>query len=74
VVVVAREAARSWIAYILLGAVILMIISCFVAFLWFGRTADEIKNLGEFLFTPIIGLVGAVIGFYFGVERQQPSS
>ena len=48
--------------------IIILIVAIFWCFLA-GKPIEEIKDIAGMLFTPIVGLVGAVVGFYFGVER-----
>jgi len=54
----------------LIFCIFVEIVLMFVSFLA-GKPIQEIKDLGEMVFVPIVGLVGAVVGFYFGVERIQ---
>ncbi|HET7886304.1 MAG TPA: hypothetical protein VFL62_08775 [Bradyrhizobium sp.] len=63
-----REYSRIGLAGSLVACIIMIILGLFWAFLS-GRQVHDIKDVGEMLFTPIVGLVGAVVGFYFGVER-----
>lgn len=63
-----HEYCRMGMAGALIFCVLLEIIFMFVSFLA-GKPIQEIKDLGEMTFVPIVGLVGAVVGFYFGVER-----
>jgi len=65
-----QEYCRILLAGALVGCVFVEILFMFVLFL-VGRPIQEIKDLGEMIFVPIVGLVGAVVGFYFGVERVQ---
>ena len=68
-----REYARIGLAGALVLCILVEIIFIFVAFL-LGKPLQEVKDIGGMLFTPIVGLVGAVVGFYFGVERTERSS
>lgn len=61
-----RENMRGWLAVVLVGVVALVIVFAGCA-LWHGKI--EIAELQAFLqiiFTPLIALVGSVIGFYYG--------
>lgn len=65
-----RERMRGWIAVALLAilAVIVLISLLTVAFHW-APTDDLVRVLG-LLFAPIVGLVGAATGFYFGSRKE----
>lgn len=65
-----RESMRGWLAVILVGVVVLVIVFAGCA-LWHGKI--EIADLQAFLqivFTPLIALVGSVIGFYYGGKSE----
>ena len=63
-----REQVRSQIAYLLIwlliGAVCVLVISVFSKTVGIG----DLDKFSAAVLTPIIGLVGTVIGFYFGKE------
>jgi hypothetical protein len=63
-----REYARIGLAGSLIFCIMIQILFVFTSLL-LGKPIQEIKDVGEIIFTPIVGLVGAVVGFYFGVER-----
>lgn len=65
-----HEYCRIIMAGALIFCIFTQIILMFISFL-IGKPTQEIKDLGEFLVSPLVGLVGAVVGFYFGVERVQ---
>lgn len=61
-----RETARGRIAFALLAILGFIIAGAFVT-LWTGWGADgDVDDLLTLIFAPVIGLVGAVTGFYFG--------
>jgi len=67
-----RESLRGVIAYALLGILAFVILGSFVT-LWFDwGTGADVDALLTILFAPLIGLVGAVTGFYYG-ERSSAS-
>lgn len=68
-----REYARLSLASALILCIIFQIGFLYVSFLY-GKNTQDIKDLGEVLFAPIVGLVGAVVGFYFGAERAGQES
>ena len=67
-----REPARRTIAYILL-AMLGAIIGVTLAILFLPDTVhlQRAKDLVGLVLTPIIGLVGSVVGFYFGAQTAQ---
>jgi hypothetical protein len=65
-----REYSRLWMAIALVSCIIIQLFGLYAAF-FVGKGVQDIKDLGEVLFAPIVGLVGAVVGFYFGAERAE---
>lgn len=68
-----HEYSRMGMAGALVFCIFIEIVLMFGCFI-IGKPMQDIKDLGEILFTPIVGLVGAVVGFYFGVERTPRQS
>lgn len=79
-----RETVRGRIAIALLTMLGFLLLAAFFS-VWFGwATTADTETLLTILFTPVIGLVGAVTGFYYGsqtvlnaeatVARQQSNS
>src|SRR5215213_709878 len=70
-----REATRRRIAYTLVGTLVIVILLSFVYINWVSLRANEltldtlssmIQTIGTTLLAPLVGLIGAVIGFYYG--------
>jgi uncharacterized membrane protein len=70
-----REATRRRIAYILIGTLVVVIVASFVYIIWATLRAgslsiDElssmVQTIGTTLLAPLTGLIGAVVGFYYG--------
>lgn len=62
----AREHMRGAIAILLLSILAAVILFAFIG-LWTMRiTIDDTRVVLEILFAPLVGLVGAVTGFYYG--------
>jgi hypothetical protein len=65
-----RERARQWLAFIVVGIFGFEIFAALTA-VWFSKTdINNIKDIMELIFAPTIGLVGGVVGFYFGSETR----
>lgn len=66
----AREKVRSQIAILL---IVLLFLTVFFSFCIFVYDADraEVKDLLALIFTPLVGIVGTVLGFYFGSETAK---
>ncbi len=68
-----RDATRSYIAYWLLGLLTAVVVFSFGALLFFKKdtlTFIDLKSLLELLLGPIVALVSAATGFYFGSQQQ----
>ena len=65
-----REKLRGWIALALLGLLALVVLSLLFGFLVNWITAAEIKDVGIILVSPLVTLVGAVTGFYYGSKTR----
>ena len=72
-----RDAARAAIAYWLLGLFTLLIVCTFWAMysvLDAKPTFEQFKVMIEILLGPLVALVSAATGFYFGAGRSGGSS
>ena len=69
-----REQTRGRIAFVLIGTLVAVVLGTIAYMTWLttieGMTPEEVINLmqglGTTLLAPIVGLIGAVIGFYYG--------
>jgi flagellar basal body-associated protein FliL len=70
-----REQTRRRIAYVLIGTLVIVVLASFVYIIWLSLRADEltldalisvIQTIGTTLLAPLVGLIGAVVGFYYG--------
>jgi len=68
-----REKKRGLIALVLVASLCGIIVLAF-AFIFFVPAAaaniELLKSVLEIIFAPIVGLVGAVTGFYFGEKSR----
>ena len=61
---------RGWIALVLLAILaLIVVVSLLTVALGWAPTEDLVRVLG-LLFAPIVGLVGAATGFYFGSRKE----
>jgi hypothetical protein len=70
-----RERTRGRIAYVLIGTLVAIVVATFSYIIWLSvnlgalQTDDLItvmQAVATTLLAPLVGLIGAVIGFYFG--------
>lgn len=70
-----RERTRGRIAYLLIGTLVAIVVATFSYIIWlstgFGQLSTNdlinvMQSVGTTLLAPLVGLIGAVIGFYFG--------
>ena len=68
-----REPARRKIAYSLLALLAAIILAAIVTLFVDDAVVplQRAKDLVGLLLTPIVGLVGSVVGFYFGAQTAQ---
>lgn len=73
-----HDQARSTIAFWLLGLLTVLLIATAAGFaaLFFvkektGPTFDQFKSLVELILTPLLTLVSAATGFYFGSQKNE---
>lgn len=69
-----RDQARLWITLWLLGLLTLLVLVTFAALVLIPGvlTFENLKNILEILLSPLIVLVSAATGFYFGAKSAQP--
>lgn len=71
-----HDEARSTIAFWLLGLLTGLLVATATGFgaLFFTKTSptfDQFKSLVELILTPLLTLVSAATGFYFGSQKQE---
>jgi multisubunit Na+/H+ antiporter MnhB subunit len=66
-----RERIRGVVALLMIGLLIATIAGILVSLAtgWLG--ADGIEKVSTALISPIVGLVGTVLGFYFGSQTRR---
>jgi hypothetical protein len=67
-ILVQRETTRTWLAYgvsVAVGVVALMLI------IWAFVHNTALQPLLTGIFTPLIGIAGTVLGFYFAGEKAK---
>ena len=63
-----QEGTREWIAITLLLILAGILLALFCSLWARVITSDQLRGLAGVLIAPIIGLIGSVIGFYFGTK------
>jgi hypothetical protein len=74
---VAREQFRGWLAAGTLSvfAVTALLPILLVAFKSEGaKAAEEVMKVMQVVFAPVVGIVGTVVGFYFGSKLDSDQS
>jgi hypothetical protein len=66
-----RERTRSWIAFILLGVLVAVVGASIVVLFDTSIQLQRAKDMISLILTPTVGLVGSVVGFYFGAQTAQ---
>lgn len=72
-----REQTRRRIAYTLIGTLVVVVLGSFLYVIWMSLRAGDMtlellisvmQTIGTTLLAPVVGLIGAVVGFYFGAQ------
>lgn len=64
-----KERWRGPLAGVLVGATVAIPLLAILAVIC-GTDANDLTDITQVLYPPLVGLVGAVIGFYFGDRRN----
>ncbi len=67
----AREKTRAGLAWALLGLLGVFEFMILITTLAFGYSVQDAKELLALVVTPLVGLVGAATGFYYGGKEGQ---
>jgi hypothetical protein len=69
-----REDARSRISFVIVGSLGAIVACSFVSvwLAWFtGHDVADVEKIIQVLLSPVVGIVGAVTGFYFGEKQAE---
>jgi hypothetical protein len=66
-----RERLRGWIAIGLLGMLAFVLLCSFVS-LWLKIDNESLRNVLTILVGPLVALVSAATGFYYGSRAEAP--
>ena len=78
-----REQTRRRIAYALIGTLVIVVLASFIYINLMSFRANEltldalisvIQAIGTTLLAPLVGLIGAVVGFYYGGQTAVQGS
>jgi hypothetical protein len=64
-----QEWVRTGVALAVIGAVILETLILTIAFVAGGIAASDLSAATAAIITPMVGIAGTVLGFYFGTHR-----
>lgn len=67
---VSRESTRSMLSYIMIGILSVVVIFLGVIFC-ISEDVSKVKEFSGLVFTPIVTLLGPILGFYFGSETRR---
>jgi hypothetical protein len=68
-----REDARRWLALIVVASLAFIVVASFVSLWYYSKinSIDDIVKVIDAVTSPVIGIVGAVTGFYFGESQSK---
>ena len=66
-----RERIRGWSALALLGMLALVLLLVFIS-MWVGMNAEVLRTVLTIIFGPLVTLVSAATGFYYGSRSRSP--
>jgi hypothetical protein len=70
-ILVSQEKTRTGLAYFLVALLALLVLAAVVVMFVTDIDNARVKDIFGLTFGPIVGLVGTVIGFYFGAESAK---
>lgn len=65
-----REFTRTALAFLVVGTLFLVVCLIFAWYFPNHRDRDGLDTLLTGLFAPLVGVVGTVLGFYFGSDKS----
>ena len=68
-----RERMRGWIALSLLAMLAVVLLLAFIS-MWAGMKAEVLQTVLTIIFGPLVTLVSAATGFYYGTRSSSSSS
>lgn len=60
-----REGIRGYLAMVLMGVLILLLVATFIGLALEWYTAAEMDTILTIVFSPVVTLIGTVLGFYY---------
>ncbi len=69
-----QERTRRYIAYGLLGLLVVLSLAGVIAMFIDSLELQRVKDVMGIIFTSVVGLVGSVVGFYFGARTAESAS
>jgi hypothetical protein len=68
-----REQVRGWIAIGLTLLVAALVITSLASVLGGWMRVDDLGKIASVLISPLLGLLGAFVGFYYGEQSPAPA-
>jgi hypothetical protein len=65
-----RDRTRARLAYLLTSTVLVIVLAALMLLVTGSLKTSDLESVSAALLTPVIGLVGTVLGFYFGQQRS----
>jgi hypothetical protein len=66
-----EDRARRNIAYLLISLLIGICAASFVLVIGWGGTLDKVVQLIQIILSPVVALVSAATGFYYGTKNKE---
>jgi hypothetical protein len=65
-----HELVRTWVAFALIATVIAETLALTIAYVVGAIPANSLSAATAAIITPMVGVAGTVLGFYFGTHRR----
>lgn len=65
-----QEDIRTWLAGLLAGLFVALVIAVFVSAVVGGEQWERVQDFVLIAFGTVAGIVGSIVGFYFGSQRS----
>ena len=66
-----REVVRARVAYLMIGLLIVIVAAMLAGLLSGYLSAETTEKVAAIILSPVVGLLGAVLGFYYGEQSRR---